>query len=277
MIWRFVNGARVFGRVGIGGAEYESGTTTALFVDSVGHATSGVLRGVHARTIQNDNAGSAGSASTAIWGEAQTGGSVALSHIVGGQFYASHKGSGALDELFGVNTRVFSDKAGTITDLYGYYAAAPAQASATNSYGLYIEDWNGTGGGATSYAIYTGTGTVRFGGALRVEARGTFKIDDQNVTLDTPSTGQTSALYFSDAGNAMWAWLKSTTNTLRLYSFAAAAAILTFAGNGAATFANTVSASGFLVGASAGVDGSFTTTDGKTVTVTKGIITGIAA
>jgi len=37
-----------------------------------------------------------------------------------------------------------------------------------------------------------------------------------------------------------------------------------------------ISAAGFSVGASAGVDGSFTSADGKTITITKGIITGIA-
>lgn len=45
--------------------------------------------------------------------------------------------------------------------------------------------------------------------------------------------------------------------------------------NGDLNTTGDISAAGYSVGASAGVDGSFTTTDGKTVTVTKGLITSI--
>ncbi len=47
--------------------------------------------------------------------------------------------------------------------------------------------------------------------------------------------------------------------------------------NGNITATGTLASAGFLVGATAGVDGTFTTADSKTVTVTKGIITTIAA
>ena len=89
---------------------------------------------------------------------------------------------------------------------------------------------------------------------LKIHSDGRAVLDN----FDSNSVGLTIQGAVSQVAN-LQEWLDSNTNVL---------AYVDKDGN--------ISGSGFKVGATAGVDGSFTSSDGKTITVSKGIITNIA-
>ena len=68
-------------------------------------------------------------------------------------------------DVVGVNVQAFALGAGqTVTNSYGMFIGASSHA-ATTKYGIQI---NNVTGGTTNYALYTGTGQVRFGDDIRI-------------------------------------------------------------------------------------------------------------
>jgi len=129
--------------------------------------------------------------------------------------------SGAMTKLFGVMGDVLiqgvggsTDEAaavtasvrrtnGTLVNGIGFDVSA-ITSTMTNAYGIRVG--NVTGGSSLNYAIYTGTGLVRFGDGLRVEA-GTL-----NPAFIVTSTGVTQASIRYDASNLLDIQVSSTGN-----------------------------------------------------------------
>lgn len=92
----------------------------------------------------------------------------------GGYFFAGQSASGGTcssTNVYGVKTEIDSVTSATLTTtnsylFYGAYGTT-GTLSITTKYGIYLSDVTG---GSTNYAIYTGSGGVRLGGALTLAA-----------------------------------------------------------------------------------------------------------
>lgn len=119
-------------------------------------------------------------------------------------------GSDATTGIFGSTSRWISPNTSfTTTNAYGHYIVTPSKGAShtvTTNYGLYVQNQGGIGG--TNYAIWTGTGAVRFGDAVTSESSvtatrfqsgtGTSNLD--TLVLDVLDVGEiTGAGLFGDS------------------------------------------------------------------------------
>lgn len=150
------------GNVGI---KQAASAAAALFILPTVTDTSGGVFGINGGVFSNP----ASASSTTIIGAqmtARTNVANAQNHtglIIGGLFTAYHRGSGTSSSIIGGRFSVQNDGGGTTTDAIGISILSGTNSSGTitNNYGLQIN--NQTAGGTLNYAIYTGTGLVRFG------------------------------------------------------------------------------------------------------------------
>lgn len=149
----------------------------------------------------------------------------------------------------GVAAGSHASSASSVTVLYGYYSALTVGAQSTATVGRHFWAVNGTVAGTLTTQIGLDIEALTSGGTnigVRLAKANTY-------TLQLSSTDGTAA------GGITFG---TDTNLYR----GAANVLVTD---------DSFSSAGYAVGANAGVDGSFTTVDGKTVTVEKGLITNI--
>ena len=150
------------GNVGIGQA---ASASAGLFLLRTVIDTSGGVFGLNGGVFSNP----ASASSTSVIGAqvtARTNVANAQNHtgiIAGGLFTAYHRGSGTASNLTGGRFSITNDGGGTVTDAItlSVLSATNSSGTITNNYGILIG--NQSVGGTLNYAIYTGTGLVRFG------------------------------------------------------------------------------------------------------------------
>lgn len=172
------------GNVGIGQA---ASVSAGLFLLRTATDTSGAMYGLNGGVFSNP----ASASSTSVIGAqvtARTNVANAQNHtgiIAGGLFTAYHRGSGTASNLTGGRFSITNDGGGTVTDAItlSVLSATNSSGTITNNYGILIG--NQSVGGTLNYAIYTGTGLVRFGDS--VSTTGNLSVDG-NTTLGNAST-----------------------------------------------------------------------------------------
>lgn len=112
------------------------------------------------------------------------------------QLQNSHTGVGTVGSLFGLEiTASKSGGAGTVTNAYGISVAGVTGTSITNKYGIFVNSISG--GTSSNFAIYTGTGAVRFGDVVNIasasglQVNGTKVVGAQGATISDPTGGAT--------------------------------------------------------------------------------------
>lgn len=179
--------------------------------------------------------------------QANTSGSSISGDMTGGDFSGQHFSSGTINSFaagrFYFQTLAGSGYVGTINlvDVSGVVQAAGSVIG--NIYGINIVNITGA---TNNYAIYTRLGDVRIGDDLILSGA-----DSDKIWL---GAGKDSSIYYDGTD------LKINPKEV---------------GTGILDVMGTLDADAYSVGGAAGVDGTFTTADSKTVTVTKGIITQI--
>ena len=150
------------GNVGIGQA---ASAGAGLFLLRTATDTSGAVYGLNGGVFSNPASASSANI-TGAQVTARTNVANAQNHtgtIAGGLFTAFHRGSGTATALIGGRFSLTNDGGGTVTDAVtlSVLSATNSSGTITNNYGLLIN--NQTAGTTLNYAIYTGTGLVRFG------------------------------------------------------------------------------------------------------------------
>jgi hypothetical protein len=181
---------------------------------------------------------------------------------------AAHSGSGTLAKMFGGRFQVhIVSGGGNVTAAYGVriYATDSSSVGAYSSlYGLYIEDIN-LGSGSNNWAIYTKEGYVYHEDNVGINVaypseklmvRGNIFQEDNHKSIY--GTGKDAAIYYN------------ATDLIIDPDEAGSGKVLI-----GATADDEIDAGSYSVGGAAGATGTFTTVDGKTVTVTNGIIVSI--
>jgi len=181
---------------------------------------------------------------------------------------ATHYGSGTLAKMYGGMFQVhLASGAGNVTRGYALRAYTSDSSSVgqfTYCYGLYVEDVN-IGSGSNNWAIYTKEGYVYHEGSVginvaypdeKLEVHGHIHLDDNYKSKY--GTGKDATIYYDD------------TNLIIDPDEAGSGVVKI-----GATADDTIDAGSYSVAGAAGASGTFTTVDGKTVTVTNGIITAI--
>jgi len=216
-------------------------------------------------------AGNTTKAMYAFYYRCDTNGSWTGNHTATGIYGAygifRHQGSGDLDNAYGANYRMFiRPGAGNITNGYGIKLELVDQSSAGsfgNTYGLQII---GAGlGTSNAFAIHTDGGVIYSAGDVGIgvaapdealQVAGNIHVDDNYKAIF--GTGKDATIYYDD------------TNLVIDPDEAGSGKVLI-----GATADDEIDAGSYSVAGSAGASGTFTTTDGKTVTVTNGITTSI--
>lgn len=177
-----------------------------------------------------------------------------VDNMIGGFFIAEAQGTGNVTNMWAVRTAGIHASSGDITTFYGYQhqQIMTGTNDITNNYGILISGAIVVGGtiGTNYGARIAGqnTGTTDYGLVLGFSDTNTLWVND-----GTDSTTVAGGIVFGFSKDTNL--YRSAANTLKTD--------------------DTFSSAGYSVGATAGVSGSFTTVDGKTVTVTSGIITAI--
>jgi hypothetical protein len=153
--------------IAIGAQESDSDTWSQLYVQLDGTLDTSITRAIHSRLTITEGDGT--NAGTAVFGDAIVDTDDDVQHIVGVQGYARHAGTGNVNQLIALNSKLVNDGNGTIDNMYGLFMYGPTSGDGvTNAYGIYINDFAGYGS-SVSYAIWSGNGPVRFGGLLTVD------------------------------------------------------------------------------------------------------------
>lgn len=98
-------------------------------------------------------------------------GASAYNHLHGFQSRQAYTGSGSLTDLVGYWSQEDHSGSGTVTARRGVWIKDPTGAGViTTNYGVKVEDQTR---GTTNYAIHTGAGLIRFGGALTLDSAST--------------------------------------------------------------------------------------------------------
>jgi hypothetical protein len=161
---------------------------------------------------------SAGFASNAT--ESFYSGGGTLSYLQGGYFTARNTGTGTVSSLIGLDVNTQNTSSGTVTTMYGLRLTTPTDtgivgamrglsiqnqglSGTTNTYGIYIEDQTTS---TNPYAIYTGAGLVRLGGAVTnvstTDLQGNLTVDrTDTITDETADSTDWGAVI--DAGQAV--------------------------------------------------------------------------
>lgn len=116
----------------------------------------------------------------------------------GATIFTEHNSSGTLNESWGAEFRVDNSGSGTINQAIALRVQSSNNGGGgtiTDNYGLYVADQ--TAGSNSNYAIYTGSGTVRFGGVIQAQTLGAA---DTNTHLCRNSANQIATC--SDAGSS---------------------------------------------------------------------------
>lgn len=100
-----------------------------------------------------------------------------IDFIEGLEYYASNNNGGDVGAMYGIFVGIFHDGSGLVSEMYGNYIAYFATGDVTTVYGLYIDPI--FGGAASSYAIYTNAGLVRFGGIVNTTE--SYQVDGTKV------------------------------------------------------------------------------------------------
>jgi len=112
--------------------------------------------------------------------------------------FVEHNGTGTMNEAWGGEFRVDNSSTGTINSAVGLRVQPNNNSGGgtiVDNYGLFIDSQ--TAGTNSNYAIYTNSGTVRFGGAIQAQTLGTA---DTNTHLCRNSVNQIATC--SDAGSS---------------------------------------------------------------------------
>jgi len=102
--------------------------------------------------------------------------------------FVEHNGTGTMNEAWGGEFRVDNTSTGTINSAVGLRVQSNSNSGGgaiTDNYGLYVADQ--TAGSNSNYAIYTGSGTVHFGGVIQAQTLG---VADTNTHLCRNSANQ---------------------------------------------------------------------------------------
>lgn len=198
---------------------------------------------------------SGASAVAAIVGYMDNIGPETVSHVSGGQFYADNESTNGPDSLQAINGAA-TLYAGNVADTI----SGGAFAADTEVDGVFL---------STEVSQIT---PVAAAWMLAAEPGGA---PDLFLAGTIPSLGGVHIPSFTNSGGG------TITNVYGIKIENQSVGVANFAiqtGTGKNVFGDTVSATGFLVGATAGIDTTITTGSlvGKTITVTKGLITGFA-
>lgn len=235
-------------------------------------------------------------------------------NVIGTQFNAVHQSSSTAGNIIGhlARAQIVGASTGNVTAMIGVQADCYLQGSgnatsatavyingvvktstgtATTAYGLRVASI--TSGGSGNYAIYTNTGLNRFGDQVSVELstdiianrlRGssgqTLPLLECQTNTGTPVALITAlgGAVFNESGTDADVRIEGDTDINNFFSDASTDRIGIGKNNPAYKLDVTGeinSTAGYRINGTAGASGTFTTVDGKTVTVTNGIITQI--
>jgi len=290
--WQNSAGTVIGGISGLGYAAFGT-TPTANFVLETSNTKTANTGFLTANKFQLFNAPTASSNATyiAAWYRCFSTGAQNITGSMVGQYNeVVHQSTGTLNLSYGAqysvkmdttggniyraagvvaSTNTGANSASLITNSYGFWADSPSfgagatttitnamgviisnmgSAKVTNAYGLYIVSQSSAT--TLNYAIYTNAGLNRFGDQIFIDG----SADRIQLKVQGHSTQTTNLQEWQTSAAGVVASLDNSGNFVSIADIKGAT---------------------YHVGASAGVDGSFTTADSKTVTVTKGIITAI--
>lgn len=163
--------------------------------------------------------------------------------------FVEHNGTGTMNEAWGAEFRVDNSSTGTINSAVGLRVQPNNNSGGgaiLDNYGLFIDSQ--TAGTNNNYALYTNSGTVRFGGVIQAQTLGTA---DTNTHLCRNSANQiatcsdASSTAFIQGGNGFGATaVLGTTDANSLQIVTGGAAQATIAVGGATTFQNSANSAG---------------------------------
>lgn len=163
--------------------------------------------------------------------------------------FVEHNGTGTMNEAWGAEFRVDNSSTGTINSAVGLRVQPNNNSGGgaiLDNYGLFIDSQ--TAGTNNNYALYTNSGTVRFGGVIQAQTLGTA---DTNTHLCRNSANQiatcsdASSTAFIQGGNGFGATaVLGTTDANSLQIVTGGATQATIAVGGATTFQNSANSTG---------------------------------
>jgi hypothetical protein len=232
------------GHVAIG-ANSSVSNNTLLSMDET--FTSGTISGVDGIIRLNPGAAD-GNYHTGLKFQLQTDGGNAQNFtggLRGATIFAQHNGTGTVNEIWGAELRVDNTNTGTVGSTVALRVESNNNSGGgtiNDNYGLYI---NSQTAGTNDYAIYTNSGTVRFGDIVQTQTLGTA---DNNTQLCRNSQNQIatcsssgSGASFVQGGNSFGATATIGTNDSNSLEVETNGTTqLTIAVGGATTFQNSV-------------------------------------
>jgi hypothetical protein len=163
--------------------------------------------------------------------------------------FVEHNGTGTMNEAWGGEFRVDNSSTGTINSAVGLRVQPNNNSGGgaiVDNYGLFIDSQ--TAGTNSNYALYTNSGTVRFGGVIQAQTLGAA---DTNTHLCRNSSNQiatcndASSTAFIQGGNGFGATaVLGTTDSNSLQIRTNGATQATIAVGGATTFQNSADSTG---------------------------------
>ncbi len=140
-----------------------------------------------------------------------------------------HSASYNIAGFAGAHIQAGSQSASTVTSLYGLRVSMYPNATTTTAYGLKVQDVAGAG---TNYALYTGTGKVRFGDEVILTGALTLPAEAANTVFAGPTSGGSAVPAFR---SLVAADLPAHTHDDRYYTESEVDALIAGTGSGSVT------------------------------------------
>lgn len=135
--------------------------------------------------------------------KSKDGNSINIGILEGISSWVNHKGTGTVNEIYGMELGIFNESTGTIYNAYGLFIQNPSNAGTwVNNYGIYIQDQSGIGG-TDSYNLYSAGASSenKFEGSVQA---GSYKSSFGNAGLsgiyhfDATTSGNITSMTFEN-------------------------------------------------------------------------------